>query len=99
MSTLALERMVMHIIDEVQGAQKKFPTNQRQLAAATEEHGELAKALLDHAYEKAPASDVYKEAVQSAAMAVRIALEGSAEFPYRYDPAHADTFTATGAKK
>lgn len=39
--------------------------------ALAEEYGELAKAILNE-----PASDVRKEAVQTAAMAARIAIDG-----------------------
>jgi NTP pyrophosphatase (non-canonical NTP hydrolase) len=57
-------------------ARTKFPGNRFLLAALTEEAGELAKALL----QKRPRSEVQAEAVQVAAMAIRIIEEGDASF-------------------
>jgi hypothetical protein len=54
------------------------------LAALTEEVGELAQALIDHSRGKTTASHVFKEAIQVAAMAIRVAEEGDASFPYEY---------------
>ena len=68
--------------EEMRRAQRKFPSTRLQMAALTEEVGELANALIEHARSGKPAEEVYAEAVQVAAMAARIALEGSAEFPY-----------------
>lgn len=59
------------IYDEIQRARKLFPESDGLLAALTEEVGELAKALLDEPWER-----VWKEAVQVAVMAARIATEG-----------------------
>lgn len=56
---------------EVSRAIKKFPMPNACLAALTEELGELAKALMDE-----PSGRVYSEAVQVAAMACRVAIEG-----------------------
>lgn len=69
---------------ELQFARHKFPTNQYLLAALMEEVGELAQALIDHSRGKTTPSHVYEEAIQVAAMAIRIAEEGSQEFPYQY---------------
>lgn len=52
-------------------AKKKFPDSFGCMCALTEEVGELAKALMDE-----PSNNVYKEAVQVATMAMRVALEG-----------------------
>lgn len=70
---------------ELARARAKFPGNTLQLAALSEEVGELAKALLDHRSGKGTAEEVYAEAVQVAAMACRVAVEGDSTFPY--DPA------------
>jgi NTP pyrophosphatase (non-canonical NTP hydrolase) len=67
---------------ELSSARGKFPMNEMQLAALVEEVGELAQALIDHSRGKTTAEHVYAEAVQVAAMAQRIAEEGSGEFPY-----------------
>lgn len=54
----------------------KFPGNRFLLAALTEEVGELAQALL----QKSDRAAVVKEALQVAAVAIRIAEEGDASF-------------------
>lgn len=56
---------------EVMRAQTLFPGRRIMSMAFNEEVGELNKALLDE-----PWFQVYKEAVQSATMAARVALEG-----------------------
>lgn len=56
---------------EVMRAQNLFPGRRIMALAFNEEVGELNKALLDE-----PWFQVYKEAVQSATMAARVALEG-----------------------
>lgn len=61
---------------EVVRARKKFPGNRFLLAALTEEVGELAKALL----QRAQKSDVDKEAIQVACVAIRLLEEGDASF-------------------
>lgn len=52
-------------------ARRKFPKPDGCMLALAEEVGELAKALSDE-----PAENVYAEAVQVAAMALRVAIEG-----------------------
>jgi hypothetical protein len=86
------------IAREVVAARAKFPGNNRQFAALAEEFGELAQALLDHAYGKGTPEEVYAEAVQVAAMAMRVALGGSGEFPYAYDIKYAEHYTANRFK-
>lgn len=56
---------------EVMRAQELFPGRRVMGMAFNEEAGELNKALLDE-----PWVNVFKEAVQAAAMAARVALEG-----------------------
>jgi hypothetical protein len=53
----------------------------------SEEAGGLARAMLQHKHENGLAELVWHEAVQVAAMALRVATEGSAEMPY--NPAEA----------
>jgi hypothetical protein len=65
-------------------ARGKFPGNEDQLAVLSEEVGELASALIDQKHGNGSGADVYAEAIQVAAMAIRIAEEGSKEFPYKY---------------
>lgn len=57
--------------DEVDRARRKFPRPDGLMAALTEEVGELARALMDE-----PADRVRAEAIQVAAMALRIIDEG-----------------------
>ncbi len=80
---------------ELAYARKKFPHNTHMLAALTEEVGELAKALLEHHRGELPREDVLSEAVQVAAMAIRVATEGDASFNYRMPGGAAD---ARGAR-
>lgn len=61
---------------ETSKARRKFPRNRRLLAAAMEELGELAKALL----QGKDKDEIDKEALQVAAMMVRIIEEGDADF-------------------
>lgn len=76
------ERVVYCIQTELRFARQKFPGNKLMLAALVEEVGELSKALIDHSRGKDTASHVFEEAVQVAAMAIRLAQEGDSEFPY-----------------
>ena len=70
----------------VSQARAKFPDSYGVMCALTEEVGEVAKAYMDE-----PLSEVYKEAVQVAAMAARLALEGDASLQRIRDERHADS--------
>lgn len=80
---------------EVAAARAQFPSNKQKLAALGEEFGELCQALIECDRMKVDRAAVYHEAIQVAAMAVRIAEEGSAEFDYFYSPELAAGFTPT----
>ena len=67
---------------ELARSREKFPSNQHQLAALQEEEGELAESLIEHSLGNGGAVDVFEEAVQAAAMAIRVATEGDAAFEY-----------------
>jgi hypothetical protein len=71
------------VFSEAQRARLLFAGNDLQMMALTEEVGELAKALIDHDRQKAPAKDVWIEAVQVAVMAMRVATEGDSAVRYR----------------
>lgn len=73
-------RFLLDIDAELLRARAKFPRNRFQVTALMEEVGELGNALLEHAYGKGSVENVRKEAVQVAAMACRVAEEGSEEF-------------------
>jgi hypothetical protein len=64
---------------EVQRGRVKFPGNRFMLAALAEEIGELAEAMV-----KGDAEGIHREAIQVAAVALRIAEEGDAT-AYRVD--------------
>ena len=64
--------------EEIQKARAKFPNSRRSFAALVEEVGELAQALL-HVLEKPSDKNrthIREEAIQVAAMACRVAVEG-----------------------
>jgi NTP pyrophosphatase (non-canonical NTP hydrolase) len=65
------EQFFREALEELQRARAKFPRSDCSLAALTEEVGELAKAMLDE-----PVERIWKEALQVAAMACRVATEG-----------------------
>lgn len=83
------EMIIQDIRDELVRARHKFPTNRHQLAAFNEEAGELTKAMLDYECEHkrniVSPEDIYYEAVQAAAMAIRVATEGDSDFKYILD--------------
>lgn len=65
------DRFLQAVRLEVARARTLFPKSDGLLAALSEEAGEVAKAMLDE-----PMDRVWKEAVQVAAMALRLATEG-----------------------
>ena len=64
---------------EVYAAEKQWRYPNPNLAALMEEAGELAQAML----QRKSAYEVYREAVQVAAMAARCAIEGDPQFKVR----------------
>ena len=76
---------VRQIWDELASARRVFPENEHMLAALVEKVGELAQALIDHSRGSKTAPELYKEAIQVACMAIRVATEGDASFPYDPD--------------
>lgn len=67
---------------EVMRARVKFPGNVHLLAALLEACGELAKALL----EQMPKDEIDLQAIQVAAVAVRIIEEGDSDFELEAPP-------------
>jgi hypothetical protein len=65
-------------------ARRKFPSNKHLHCALIEEVGELAQSLMDGDSGKSTPSEIFAEAIQVAAMAIRVAEEGSKEFAYQY---------------
>jgi len=66
-----INEFLSDVFMEVVRARKLFPSSEAVLTALTEEVGELSKAYLDESLK-----NVRMEAIQVAAMAVRVALEG-----------------------
>jgi hypothetical protein len=91
--TKGIDERIEYCIDAELGyARRRFPGSNLNFPALVEEVGELAQALLDHSFGKKPAADVYAEAIQVAVMAIRVAEEGSSEFPYKFDHSHYQAF-------
>ena len=73
------------IRDELIAARKTFPEKTHRLAALMEEVGELAQAMMHHDRKLGTSvTEVLREAVQVAAMAVRVAVEGDENFLYEF---------------
>lgn len=73
------------VAQEVESAKRRFPSTRDQGMVLTEEVGEVIKALLEmkHEPEKGVThEDIYRECVQVAAMATRLAVEGIPDHPY-----------------
>jgi hypothetical protein len=71
---------------EVVKAREKF-SNLDLAHAMTEEFGEVIKALLDQKQKnKVSSEEIYRECVQAAAMAMRLATEGDPCFPKYFPP-------------
>ena len=66
-------KAINQLVEEIEAARKKFPGNDLLSMALVEEVGELAKAMLDE-----PRENVYREAIQVACVAIRIATESDA---------------------
>lgn len=78
-----MDNVFSDIKSELSSAKKKFPGREHNLAALTEEVGELANAMLEHHRGKLDAQNVWSEAVQVAVMAIRLATEGDSTFKYK----------------
>lgn len=84
-----MDRIMGEVLAEVEAATRKFPTwptdPLHALAVLGEEFGELTKDVLQLTYEphKTNAANVRKEAIQTAAMALRFAASLDA---YEYRP-------------
>lgn len=78
-------QVIRMIRDEIAAARAAFPTDVHRLAALGEEHGELCQALMQHDLGLGTTTQqVLREAVQVAAMAIRVATEGDSNFSYVY---------------
>lgn len=68
------------VIDEARRARAKFPPPNTTFAAAVEELGEVAKALMEMQAGRDTREHFVEECVQLAAMALRMAIEGDPTF-------------------
>ncbi|MEJ1438485.1 MAG: hypothetical protein RPU61_14450 [Candidatus Sedimenticola sp. (ex Thyasira tokunagai)] len=86
---MSIEETAKEVMEELDRATTKFPTwptdPLHALAVLGEEYGELNKAMLQLTYEphKTNAADVREEAIQTAAMALRLAMSLD---QYEYKP-------------
>lgn len=78
---MKMEAIVALVEIELHKARTKFPSNRHLLHAFAEEAGEVTKAFLDSAQDKADATDIIGELIQSIAMGVRLLQEGDPDFP------------------
>jgi antirestriction protein len=75
--------MIRAIRGELRLSREAFPGNHYIHAALIEEVGELSKALMEHSTSgKITAAELFHEAIQVAAMAIRIGTEGDRDFAY-----------------
>jgi len=79
------KQFIQDVLDEVGSARAKFPSNKHITLAMAEEAGELVKSIMNSKQKPSITSDndVYLEAVQAAAMALRVGVEGDPDFPYK----------------
>lgn len=83
--TVSNYNVMTDIENELSKARFKFPKCADTLPALMEEVGELAQAMIQQKHEPNKNichENIYKEAVQVACMAIRIATEGDTNFPY-----------------
>lgn len=79
-TTIRTAMALNDVANELQKAREKYPDPRHLMTALTEHAGKLARAFLDK-----PMADVYREAVEVACIAIRLATES--------DPTH-DAFRA-----
>lgn len=76
-------KFVLDVYDEQIKAQNKFPEGKNLLAALIEEVGESAQALLKIQESNESPENVYKELVQVASTAYRLAILGDMTYGYK----------------
>lgn len=77
-----LIRFLILVRKEVYRAKGLFPSNTHQLAAFSEEAGEVPQAFIDYDTGKRGFDGIEEETVQAAAMAARLFIEGDASFKH-----------------
>ena len=76
------DAIMIHVYDEIERAQKLYPSTKHRYAAYIEEHGELCQAWLDFEYDKCSKNDLYVEAIQTMATLLRLLMEGDSNFKF-----------------
>lgn len=76
MSNWLDHEFITAVMSEVKRAREKFPSPSHLALAHAEEAGEVTKAVLDFTQKGGSRNAIWKEAVQAAAMALRVACEG-----------------------
>jgi len=89
-------QFIHHLETETEQSRAAIPGNQNMMVALTEEVGELAQALLQCEYENGDMQSVYREAVQVASAALRIATEGDDSLSTYNPPPHHPTCIRCG---
>ena len=84
-------QIISMVRGELDAARKQFPGSTHMLAALMEEVGELAQAMMEHDRDGSQTTqEVLREAIQVAAMAIRVAAEGDENFVYEFPIVEAD---------
>ncbi len=79
-------RVFRAIQEELRAARLSFPDSDYMVEALVEEVGELTKALMEHSRGQGEtALGIFREAIQVATMAIRIATEGDSRHEYNPD--------------
>lgn len=80
--SIKMDKFIYDVKMEVINAKAKFPSNKHLALAFAEESGELVKALLDFEQKGGTKEQIWKEAVQTCAMAIRVLFEGDGNLEY-----------------
>ncbi len=85
--------MIDDILEKLLIARTKFPSNQHMALALVEEVGEVSQALIENQRGRQTHRQVYRECVQAAVMAKRVATEGDSTLIY--DPELGQDFSSS----
>ena len=84
-------QIISRVRGELDAARKQVPGSTHMLAALMVEVGELAQAMMEHDRDGSQTTqEVLREAIQVAAMAIRVAAEGDENFVYEFPVVEAD---------
>lgn len=84
-------RTIRIMLSELESARKEFPDNQHLLCTLMERIGKLAQAIMEHDRGQGTTTQqVYREAIQAASIAIRVAVDGDQNFLYESSVALGD---------